>query len=275
VLAWLARCMWLLEAFRQGQDPYVKFGAEYMYGRDYESCFEYREVKRYVKSDFGRERQISKSAVLGAGFGLGKRKFVEYCDNSNLIITEEEADETITAYRSAHPEIVKLWSRMEEAAILATLNPGNEYTLGGTDVTFFIWGIDSERYWLACRLPSGRCIYYYRPKIEMRMKWGRLRETLTFRTEWNGKTFREDTYGGKITENAVQAIARDILCVGGLNAEAAGYPTIMLVHDENVTMPFKDFGSAEDLCAQMCRQEAWITDLPIAAEGSEMFRYGK
>ena len=275
VLAWLARCMWLLTAFRLGQDPYVKFGAEYMYNKNYDDCFYYKGNKRFVIDTFKRQRQIAKSAVLGAGFGLGKRKFVEYCDNSDLIISEEEADRTITAYRDAHPEIVQFWTRVESAAVQATANPGHKYQLGGTGVTFYTWHIDSERYWLVCELPSGRCLYYYRPKLQLQNYYGKIKEQLTFRTEWVGRSYRESTYGGKLTENIVQAIARDILVVGGLNAEREGYPTIMLVHDENVTLPLKGHGDAAHLCKIMCDQPAWITDLPIEAEGAVMNRYGK
>jgi DNA polymerase len=275
VLAWLARCLWLLQAFKDKQDPYCKFAGEFMYNRPYDDYFEYIEGKRLVRDIFSRERQIAKSAVLGAGFGLGKRKFVEYCDNSNLIITEAEADRTISKYRAAHPEIVELWRRVELAAILATENPGERYQLHGTDVQFYTWHIDEERYWLCCQLPSGRCIHYYRPKIQHKVKWGQLKPTLTFRTEWNGQSFREDTYGGKIVENIVQAIARDILCIGGLNAEAQGYPVVMLVHDETVALTDVDFGSHTELCGLLCAQQAWITDLPVEAEGSSMVRYGK
>jgi DNA polymerase len=62
--------------------------------------------------------------------------------------------------------------------------------------------------------------------------------------------------------------------VGGLNAERAGYPAIMLVHDSVVTMPLKDFGSPEELVSLICTQEPWITDLPVEAEGGRMERYG-
>lgn len=276
VLAWLARCMWLLEAFRAGQDPYVKFGAEYMYNRKYEDCFYHDDKgRRKVVPDFERPRQISKSAVLGAGFGLGKRQFVVYCDNQDIIISEEEADKTISAYRSAHKEVVALWSRTEQAAILAVANEGAEYRLGGTDVSFKVWRVDSERWWLVCTLPSGRALYYYRPKVSLAERWGRTVEKLTFRKEWNGKSYREDTYGGKLVENIVQAVARDILCVGGIKADAAGYPVVMLVHDETVTLPRVDFGTHEHLCELMCDQESWITDLPVKAEGATMLRYGK
>jgi DNA polymerase len=211
--------------------------------------------------------------VLGAGFGLGKRKFVEYCDNSDLIITEAEADRTIGAYREAHPEIVQLWARFESAAIAAVSNPGHEYLIGATGVKFYTWHIDEERYWLVCQLPSGRCLYYYRPKIQLQNFYGKMKDQLTFRTEWVGRSYRESTYGGKLVENAVQAIARDILVVGGLKAEKAGYPTVMLVHDSNVTMPPIGHGSPDHLAAVMCEREAWYTDLPLTAEAKRMERY--
>lgn len=273
VLAWLARCEWLLEAFRNKEDPYVKFGAEYMYGAKYEDCFEYKDGKRIVAKHFKRQRQIAKSAVLGAGFGLGKPKFVEYCDNSDLIITLEEADKTITAYREAHPEIVALWARVEKCATMAVANPGHTFELGGTGVKFYTWHIDDERYWLVREDPSGSCQHYYRPKIQLVERWGRPHEQLTFRTEWNGKSYRESTYGGKLVENMVQKIARDVLVEGGLNAERHGYPSVMLVHDSNVTMPLKGHGSPEELQVLMCAHRSWYTDLPIDAEATRMERY--
>jgi DNA polymerase len=275
VLAWISRCNWLLEAFRNGVDPYVKFAAEHMYKGDrYENYFDPTTGKVWKKGPYARKRQIAKSAVLGAGFGLGKPKFVEYCDNSDLIITYEEADATISAYRNAHPEIVAVWRRIEACAVAAVANPGTTYQLGGTSITFHTWHLDTERYWLVVTLPSGRALHYYRPKIELRNRFGKTVEAVSFRTEWNGMSYREDTYGGKLTENIVQAIARDVLVVGGLRAEAAGYPTIMLVHDSNVTMPLKGHGTPEHLAELMCQKEPWMTDLPVAAEAGKMERYG-
>lgn len=273
VLAWLARCEWLLEAFRNKEDPYVKFAAEHMYKVPYEDCFVFVGGKREVAKHFKRQRQVSKSAVLGAGYGLGAPQFVEYCDNSDLIITLDESKETIDAYRGAHPEIVKLWARFEQAAVLAVANPGQTFAIGGTGVKFYTWYIDSERYWLVREDPSGSCGYYYRPKLELVQRWGRTVEQLTYRKEWNGKSYRENTYGGKLVQNACEKIARDILCVGGRNAERAGYPAIMLVHDSNVTMPLKGHGSPEELRTLMLAQEPWITDLPLEAEATRMERY--
>lgn len=275
VLAWLARCEWLLEAFRRGDDPYVRFAADRMWpDTKYEDYFDPATGKPWKSGPYARKRQIAKSAVLGAGFGLGKPKFVEYCDNSDLIITLEEADATITAYRDAHPEIVTLWKRVEQCAITAVANPGRVCELGGTGVKFYTWHIDDERFWLVREDPSGSCQHYYRPKLQLTERWGKAHEQLTFRTEWNGKSYRESTYGGKLVENMVQKIARDILVCGGRHAEKAGYPSVMLVHDSNVTMPLKGHGSPEELVALMCTPEPWYTDLPVTAEAGRMERYG-
>lgn len=275
VLPWLARSERKLEGFRNHQDLYVMF-ASVMYGIPYDEFFQVNaRGEREVKPQYKFMRQVAKSAELGCGFGLGGPKFQEYCDNSDIIIDLETAKDTVGKWRDDNPEIVKFWSRVEEAAIAAVQNPGERFTLKGTNVSFYVWAIDSERYWLVCELPSGRGLFYYRPKVEVHTKWGKPKLTLTFRTEWNGKSYRESTYGGKLVENIVQAVARDILVVGGLNAEAAGYPSIMLVHDENVTLVDEDFGSHQELCTLMCRQRDWITDLPVEAEGASMYRYGK
>lgn len=274
VLAWLARAERKLQAFRDKRDLYVQF-AGVMYNREYDDYFEVVDGRREVRGPLKFERQIAKSAELGCGFGLGGPKFQEYCDNSDIIIDLETAKNTVAAWREDNPEIVRLWARMEACAIGATAEPGKIFELGGTGVKFYTWHVDEERYWLVCELPSGSCLYYYRPKIQMVTRWGKLQEQLTFRKEWKGQSFRESTYGGKITENAVQKIARDVMVVGGLKAEARGYKAIMLVHDEVVTQVPNGFGSHDELCTLLCDQDPWITDLPVTAEGATMERYGK
>jgi DNA polymerase len=274
VLLWLARDGDKLQAFRDKMDPYCLF-ASVMYGVPYADFFEYVDGKRQVKEKYKFMRQICKSAVLGCGFGLGGKKFQEYCDNSDIIITQEQSKETVEAWRGNNEKTVKLWSRVEQAAIHSVLNEGERVCIGGTGVVYYVERYDEVRYWLRCQLPSGRCISYYRPKVESRIVWNRAKDVLSFRTEWVGKSFRETTYGGKLVENMVQAIARDVMVQGGLVAEQHGYKAIMLVHDEIVTLVPRGFGSANDLCRHLCTQKEWVTDLPIEAEGAEMERYGK
>lgn len=282
VLAWLARCMWLLEAFRNRDDVYTRFAATHMYpnlmGR-YEDCVIIKDGKPKVLKQWEPHRQKAKSAQLGCGFGVGGRTFVEYCDNIDLILSLEEANDIVKKYRSAHPEIADyergLWARVERAAVLAAGNEGQLVQLGETGITFHVHRIDSERWWLLCTLPSGRHIAYYRPKVRLGERFGRVVEKLSFRTEWGGGSYREDTYGGKLVENIVQATARDVCAVGALNIDAAGYPVVGLVHDEVITCPDDGFGSVDELVRLMCALPPWITDLPVEAEGAEMIRYGK
>lgn len=276
---WVARCQWVLDAFRTGEDVYSRFAADFMYKERYDDYFGFNGNQRYVLKPYKRKRQVAKSAVLGAGYQMGAPAFVAYCDNVDLIIPLEEAKSVIGQYREAHPEIADYnrgtWVRAEQAAIAATVHEGQVYRLANTDISFHVHRLDQERYWLICTLPSGRHIAYYRPKVRLGVRFGRTVEKLSFRTEWNGKSYREDTYGGKLIENIVQGTARDICAVGALNAEAAGYPVIGLVHDEVVTLPDIDFGSHEELARIMCQLPPWVTDLPVEAEGATMQRYGK
>lgn len=283
VLTWLARCMWLLEAFAKGEDTYTRFASDHMYPHEMGNYLECVTIlpngKHEVLKIWKPNRQKAKSAQLGCGFQVSGRGFVAYCDNIDLVITETEANEIVRKYRSAHPEIadptIGLWTRLYRAAVLATTNENERIGLANTGITFHVHRLDAQRYWLIMTLPSGRHVAYYRPKVRLGTRFGRTVEILSFRTEWNGKSYREDTYGGKIAENAVQATARDVCGIGALNVEDGGYPVIGLVHDEVITEPDIDFGSPEDMCARMCQLPAWITDLPVEADGGTMMRYGK
>lgn len=281
VLAWLARCMWLLNAFRDHDDVYMRFAALYMYGLKYEDCIEIVKGKIKTLPPFADKRQKGKHAVLGCGYNASGRAFQEYCDNVDVIISLEEAKTIVQAYRRAHPEIADytngLWARVERAWIIAATSPTCEVVeLGGTGVTFHLHRLDTERYWLICTVPGGNHIAYYRPKVTLGEKWGRPAEIPSYRREWNGKTYREDTYGGKIVQNICELIARNICAIGALNVDKAGYPVIGLVHDEVISNPEESFGSALDFQQRLCMLPAEIiTDLPVEAEAAEMRRYGK
>jgi DNA polymerase len=86
---------------------------------------------------------------------------------------------------------------------------------------------------------------------------------------------RIDTYGGKLTENIVQALSRDIMAFGMVNLEKSNYPIILSVHDELVSETDKDFGSVEEYEMIMCKLPKWAKGLPIKAEGWKGKRYKK
>ena len=272
VNAWLARAERKLEAFRTGSDLYCQF-ASVLYQRPYDDYFYFDGDQRTVKDDLAGERQIAKSAELGCGFQLGGPAFVRYCDNMDIVITEERATEVVKAWRADNPEIVRLWSRLEKGAILATLNEGKVSRVG--PIKFKIHRMNEERYWLLMILPSGRHIAYYRPRVRTTMPWGKPKDTLSYRAEWNGKSYREGVYGGLICQNAVQGIARDIMKVGVQNAENEGYMFVLPVHDEGIFRRKIGQGSYQELERLMCKLPWWIGDCPVTAEGKECVRYSK
>jgi len=276
VLAWLANCETLLSSYTSGEDVYVRFAADHMYRREYASYF---NGDGKILPQFADERQRAKSAVLGCGFQLGSRGFLEYCDNVDIILTERDAEFTVQAYRNAYPEISDwnngLWSRANYCAIRATEQEGDKVQLWGTTITYHVHRLDSERWWLLCTLPSGRHIAYYRPKVQDVNQWGK--PVLSFRTEWMGKSYREHTYGGRLVENMVQGIARDIMCIGALNAEADGFNIFALIHDEIVSLTYNALIDEQKQQLKACLLDLpdWCGGLPLDAEVKSMLRYSK
>jgi DNA polymerase len=276
VLAWLACCESLLASYAAGEDVYVRFAADHMYRRNYADYF---GPNGKILPIYADERQRAKSAVLGCGFQLGPDGFLEYCDNMDIILRPDEAEFTIKAYRGAYPEIsdynTGLWSRVNYCAIQAVENEGTTVQLWGTQVTFHVHRIDHQRWWLLCTLPSGRHIAYYRPKTDTVNQWGK--PVLSFRTEWMGKSYREQTYGGRITENIVQGIARDIMCVGAMNAQAKGFNVFMLVHDEIVALILAGRIEEAMVLLKQCllNLPACYDGLPLDADIKAMPRYTK
>jgi DNA polymerase len=275
VLAWLANCHTLLDSYRKGEDTYVRFAADHMYRRCYDDYF---GTDGKVLPMYEDERQRAKSAVLGCGFQLGALGFRAYCDNMDIIITEEESQFTINAYRNAYPEISDynngLWTRVNWCAIEAVRDEGKVITLWGTEITFHVQRLDTERWWLLITLPSKRHIAYYRPKIDTVNQWGN--QQLTFRTDWPGGTQREHTYGGRLTENIVQAVARDICMAGALKAEEAGYEVFGTVHDEVLSLC--NIGYEQSLLSlKQCLLDVPIcySGLPLNAEVKSFERYRK
>jgi DNA polymerase len=187
-------------------------------------------------------------------------------------MTDEEIKEQIVnPWREAHPQTVKFWYDLERAALAAVENPGSIQSARG--IAFSV----KEGY-LKCRLPSGRLLYYYDPRIlPVMTSWGEAKEAVTYMTvdSLTKKWVRVGTYAGKIAENASQAVARDIMVEGMLRVEAAGYPIVLTVHDEIVSEVPGDFGSIEEFKNLMCAVPTWAWGLPLDANVFRSKRYKK
>jgi len=129
---------------------------------------------------------------------------------------------------------------------------------------------------LHCRLPSGRLLSYCDPAVEIHTdQWKREHEIITYMgvSPVNKKWTRLATYGGKLTENIVQAIARDILVEHMAILDMLGYNIVIHVHDEIVIE--SDSGSIEEIEEVMSATPAWAHGCPIGAEGWVSERYKK
>jgi DNA polymerase len=270
VLGWVAGCETLLDVFRRGLDTYKAF-AVYLFHKPYE------EITK-------AERDLSKPAMLGAGYRLGggnevgeypdvkKTGLWGYGESMGIKMSQEEALYAVNVFREVYLEIVQLWYDLERAVFEAMRTQAPQ-RVG-------MLQIDIKPPFLRIRLPSGRYLHYLRPRIEnvtMKTKDGPVqRKNLTYegydlKNNWT----RLSTHGGKLTENIVQAIARDILAVGIANAKKAGFSIVGHVHDEIIALePEHTMLTVEDLEHCMTDMPAWA-NLPLRAEGYEATVYRK
>jgi DNA polymerase len=271
VLAWLAGQMDVLEKFATGQCVYRA-----MAGKIYDLSVE----DALALGGASPERQMGKTVVLGAGFGLGWKKFQSSLETqSGLVIEAKEAAKIIRVYRAANDKIVAFWAALDEAAMNAVAFPGKSFSAGR--ITFrvahgFLW----------MRLPSGRFLSYAQPSIASR--------TIEYETE-DGELKRmtkdcvhfwavdlktrqwtqTSGYHGTWAENCTQAVARDLMVAAMLRVEAAGYPVILTIHDEIISEIPEGFGDIAAYEALMAEVPAWAEGCPVKAEGKRTKRYGK
>ena len=126
---------------------------------------------------------------------------------------------------------------------------------------------------LKCELPSSRMLHYYQPKFEKNAYKDNFE--LTYLAEKMGKSFRTGTYGGKLVENIVQAVARDLMAEAMLRVEAAGFEVVLSVHDELIAeIPEQAFISEKSPEIILKRFESlmaetpdWAVGCPVSASG--------
>lgn len=184
--------------------------------------------------------------------GLGERAFIA-CDGLKRL------------WRNAHPKIVSGWAELETAARNAIQWPGQIMSTSNKRIMFKV-----EDQWLHARLPSGRRLSYFKPEINFKNEISFMGVD-TYTRQW----CRTTTFSGKLDENMVQAISRDLLVAAKFKLERAGYPIIGSVHDEAILEPPEGFGSYDDAAAIMCDSPKWAAGLPVAVEGHRTKRYRK
>ena len=263
VIFWLAGEEQGLRVFERGDDIYVDLAKVIYPGSEIDKA----------------KRDLGKRGILGCGFGMGHKKFKDTCETFGQIIEQELAERVVQTYRQKYYPVVKFWYAQEAAAIEA-VQTGRIVKCGK-----ITWGVHGR--FLYARLPSGRCLAYFDPRIAVgETPWGEKKSQLSYMAinSVTRKWERERTYGGKIAENLTQAVARDIMAHAMVNAERRGYQILMSIHDELLS-EFPD--NAKDYRVHLYDDEPspfqkimttkpeWAEGLPVNAETWDGPRYEK
>jgi len=250
-----------VELFRKGLDEYKVFASESLYRVPYDD----------VTKD---QRQVSKSAVLGAMFGQGAKGLVKYAEGMGVKLTEGQATNAVNNYRTSYARVKELWGACELAAIDAVKNPGTPFRAGKK----LVLKVAKQALWM--QLPSGRLICWQKPQLDLlTTPWGSqkmgvvVHSQSTYTRQWG----RNALIGSSIFQSAVQGTARDFLAVATSNLEQAGYAVINLVHDEVLLLVEEQNGESalDDVVRIMTTPPVWAPDFPLAAEGWYGKRYRK
>lgn len=250
VVAWLAGEQWVLDVFRGGGDIYCATASQ-MFGVPVQKHGPNAEL-----------RQKGKIAVLALGYGGGVAA-LEAMGGSRMGLTEYEEKEIIRKWRDANPKIVRFWAIIEQAAVKA-IKTGESVTIHRGIVVAYRWGM------LLITLPSGRTICYPRAEIgiERNDGWRGDHEIIEYEgmNQVTKNWERIRTYGGKLTENVVQAIARDILGHIILRAHDSGLNIVFHIHDE-IVVEAEPGQTLQDVESIFSKPINWCRDLPLKGAG--------
>lgn len=244
VVAWLAGEEWVLEAFRAGKDIYCET-ASMMY-----------HVPVVKHGENAELRQKGKIATLACGYGggVGAMKAMDRGGS----IPEEELQSVVDQWRQANPKIVKLWRKCEQAARTAI---EEHRTVRASKLLSFT----HRGGHLFVRLPSGRSLCYWRARITDDGQLVYMGTNQTTR-QW----METETWGGKLVENIVQAVARDCLAVAMQRVTRRGLQIVMHIHDEmivDVPTRYRSEGVLELVNAEMGAEIEWAPGLPLKGDG--------
>lgn len=284
VLAELAGETWRQEVFRTHGLIYEKTLSD-ITGIPFDEILDF---KKRTGQHHPQRKPLGKIPELASGYGGWVGAWVQF--GADEFFNEAEIKEKIKIWRAKSPNIVEFWGgqfrgapwdadRREElfglegAAIAAVMNPGQAYspayhpnsTGHGHKIAFQTLGDV-----LYCRLLSGRLLTYHRPRLytSERGGWGLTYEGWNTNPKNGPKGWvRMSTYGGKLTENIVQATSFDILANAIVNLERAGYPVVLHVHDEIVVEVPEGWGSVEEVERIMMQLPDWAAGWAIKAAG--------
>jgi DNA polymerase len=261
VIAWLSGEQWRLEVFKTHGKIYEASAAQ-IFGVP---------IVRIVKGNPEYElRQQGKVAELALGYGMGAKKFKDTAEKQGVSFTLGESQSIVKKWRDASSRIRDLWYSVKNAAIKVagdggSVNIGRHLTISRE--FDYSSGIDC----MTILLPSGRKLFYVSPRIREN-QFGKPAVAYKGMCQTTKKWTEIDTYGGKLVENIVQAIARDCLAYAVEQLTAAGHRIVFHVHDEVLIESETD--TLGEVTKIMSIPPPWAPGLPLSADGwtGEFFR---
>lgn len=257
VIAWLADEHWVLDVFK-GHGKIYEATAAQMFGVPLETI-----VKGHPNYEL---RARGKVAVLACGYQGGPNAMAAM--DSKKEIDPDDYPRLVKQWRTANPNIVKLWYAAEEAAITAVREKTTVKLKHGVRYRY-------ESGMLFADLPSGRSLAYVNPRIKPDPNYDKDGLVFDGMDQVKKKWMSHRTYGGRLVENLVQAIARDCLAESLMRLDAKGYRIVMHVHDEVVLEVPVGTGSVEEVTEIMSQPIEWAPGLPLTAAGFECDFYQK
>ena len=253
VISWLAKEEWRLDVFRTHGKIY-EASASQMFGVPFELIS--KGNPEYAL------RQKGKVAELALGY-QGSSGALIAMGALDMGIPEEDLPDIVKRWREANKRIRDLWYAMDAAAV-QVISQGGSVAVNNILLSRE-YDADLGVDFLTVRLPSGRKLYYNSPGLGVN-QWGNPSITYMGINDKN-KWARIETYGGKLVENCVQAIARDCLAQAIEHLEENGYKVIFHIHDEVVIESDAETASLDDVIEIMSRPIPWAPDLPLGADG--------
>ena len=259
VISWLADQEWRLEVFRTHGKIY-EASASQMFGVPLEL------IKKGNPEYALRQRGKVAELALGYQGGVGAMRNM---DSGGLLadLPDEEVQDIVNRWREANSKIRDLWYAFDSAAV-QVINYGGSVKVRCCTVAREYDCVQGTTC-LTILLPSGRKLYYVDPAIGEN-RWGNPSISYMGMDQTTKKWKRIETYGGKLVENCVQAIARDCLAQAIDHLEEAGYPVVFHVHDEVVIdiAPYADNETMlKSVVEIMAQPIPWAQGLPLGAEG--------
>jgi len=258
VIAWLANEHWVLDVFR-GHGKIYEATAAQMFKVPFETI-----TKGHANYQL---RAKGKVATLACGYQGGPNALIAMGALKSGI-SEEELPALVKQWREANPNIVNLWYAAEDAAVTAVREKTTVKLAHGVQYRYAPGVLFAD-------LPSGRSLAYVNPRIKPDPKFGKDGLVFDGMDQVKKKWMSHRTYGGRLVENLVQAIARDCLAESLMRLDSEGYKIVMHVHDEVVLDVSVGIGSVEKVVEIMGRPIVWAPGLPLSAAGFECNFYMK